>query len=1105
MPRRKRKSLKAEDKYRVRVLEGILRVDGLDKGVSGQPGDLVQIAAEKLIDTYGLGNARMGLMGLALDALDEVLADMVVSIYDIVTERETVEEEALDQLREDAAIDDHKLEMRRLFIQEQQKVQAEIRESYTDAQKQGFDAAGRKYDVKLSSPDRQLGPRAEQILRGHKKFERNIPILVDGAFDGVDKAVDKWIMDMKGQPSTEAVARLFQGLLGENLPGALEKSYRGQEIRRHMLRIGAIQDRAMLQQGSIARNAKRIMVSEMQAMKHHSSAYEATLSLCCSYVQWNLSEQHDLLPSSPDDCDIYALWDQGYGTGTWRPDDVPALPHPFCACKITPIVLPKEEWWPDLETKMDIMGLPPQPREPSDEQVKRILKASEQRGKQAGKLAKSPTLTVRRVDRMSQRVGGEMHYSHYRNRRTAKQRSQILAVRGAPGTTDWHDHVRGSTGGNAPDATLEKAMEKAHDMIGRVHDFKFVDKVYVRSVQGLSTYGQFDDQWHSIDMRRGLSDNKTLAGYLHNFGHAIDLGRVDRSTWGHDAVKSYEHLVSTIANSRAINEIKTNSKGLLNDAGQELLLRTEEQFARAYHQYIVTKTDYNNKDLWDEINSNYHYGWWDDDFKPITEAFDKFFESTGWKEKEGQVTAPQDTPRSTLRNVTGFLRGTTAKTKQVVYEAHELIDKVLDIDMGKYKFSVGNNDLNNRGHYAHKEININPTKSKEQQLITYLHEFGHAIDFSTLKYPGFDSEAYRHKSTFASADHAWNKSSSKFLRKGTELWKDIAKSIENSETIKKVRDTANNDSSQERRNFYAFLDKGEEKWARAFNQYILERAAPDNDALWDKLLVEGYQGYGWPRDDFKPIAEAFDKFFEAKGMLRQPAKPKVEEPFHSTKENIRGFLSGIDPSTIKAVKHAHEMIDKVLDVKFQTKIHVGSDRNTKHEAYYQNQTHEIRLKPTRSVKVQTGNYLHEFAHAFDYLGLKVRDDWPIEIDQSAYKLAGIQKMNNRDKVEPWAKLNDAIRKSRGIKELRAARNRLRYNRQTAADTRKFEQYNYLLSPQELFARAFHQYIVTKTAYEDAEHWKTVNRAEHWSWWDDDFKPIMEAFDELFESQGMLRK
>jgi len=62
-------------------------------------------------------------------------------------------------------------------------------------------------------------------------------------------------------------------------------------------------------------------------------------------VEWELSDRHNTLESSPDECDVLALQDlYGFGSGMYHPKTTPPHPHPFCECQIRVVTRDPSDW-----------------------------------------------------------------------------------------------------------------------------------------------------------------------------------------------------------------------------------------------------------------------------------------------------------------------------------------------------------------------------------------------------------------------------------------------------------------------------------------------------------------------------------------------------------------------------------------------------------------------------------------------------------------------------------------------------------------------------------------------------------------------------------------
>lgn len=98
-------------------------------------------------------------------------------------------------------------------------------------------------------------------------------------------------------------------------------------------------------------------------------------------------------------------------------------------------------------------------------------------------------------------------------------------------------------------------------------------------------------------------------------------------------------------------------------------------------------------------------------------------------------------------------------------------------------------------------------------------------------------------------------------------------------------------------------------------------------------------------------------------------------------------------------------------------------------------------------------------------------------------------------------LKDALRNSQAFKDLQTSSNALSYRAKTD-----------MLSTKEVFARAYAQYIVVKSgnaqALAELDHFRSDMAAGRHlkgrQWEDDDFKPIVEAFDNLFRAVGWMK-
>jgi len=82
-------------------------------------------------------------------------------------------------------------------------------------------------------------------------------------------------------------------------------------------------------------NMKRLVAHEIASAADEAGKQLAAQSPVVDLVRWTLSSRHHALESSPDACDVLAQADlYGWGPGLYHPSTVPALPHPWCECRI---------------------------------------------------------------------------------------------------------------------------------------------------------------------------------------------------------------------------------------------------------------------------------------------------------------------------------------------------------------------------------------------------------------------------------------------------------------------------------------------------------------------------------------------------------------------------------------------------------------------------------------------------------------------------------------------------------------------------------------------------------------------------------------------------
>lgn len=179
--------------------------------------------------------------------------------------------------------------------------------------------------------------------------------------------------------------------------------------------------------------------------------------------------------------------------------------------------------------------------------------------------------------------------------------------------------------------------------------------------------------------------------------------------------------------------------------------------------------------------------------------------------------------------------------------------------------------LGEEGQYMTNPINGKPfgiklTTHPSPYALNAVHEMGHYLDHAALgsgQADGFASTAY--------------------AKDGTELTPGIGKvmdAIDSSKAGKEISNMANLKGKYAKgkapeRGWTSYLDQPEEKFARAYSQYIAERSndpqlQTDLDVARKLQKKTQYKvPEQWAERDFKPIASAFDDMLRGQGWLNE--------------------------------------------------------------------------------------------------------------------------------------------------------------------------------------------------------------------------------------------
>ena len=192
------------------------------------------------------------------------------------------------------------------------------------------------------------------------------------------------------------------------------------------------------------------------------------------------------------------------------------------------------------------------------------------------------------------------------------------------------------------------------DLIDDIHLVASIPTTIVRSVAGLVTRGQYKPSVISaadlIEVHSAISDAEL--SLLHELGHLLDYRAIGKSSgYASQTEKALNRLQRAMNQSQAVKTLEQNLSLFPTRptaTGQQFqqptqkylsyLLLRRELFARAYAQYIVTKSQspqllrqldairYNPKDP-------FRFRQWEaSDFQPIFAEFDQLFRKWGWSQ-----------------------------------------------------------------------------------------------------------------------------------------------------------------------------------------------------------------------------------------------------------------------------------------------------------------------------------------------------------------------------------------------------------------------------------------------------------------------------------------
>ena len=210
----------------------------------------------------------------------------------------------------------------------------------------------------------------------------------------------------------------------------------------------------------------------------------------------------------------------------------------------------------------------------------------------------------------------------------------------------------------------------------------------------------------------------------------------------------------------------------------------------------------------------------------------------------------------------------------------------------------------------------------------------------------------------------------------------------------------------------------------------------------------------------------------------------ISNNLHSSLKDLITIQEDLGELQSKVIK-AIDLIDKVHTLpKDRSKLEVERINNVALDGSYNVANRIIRLQKNASDIPET--FIHEFGHYLEYHGFnkddqpkayydKAFENWLNEVNNSASVKLLKDKLNNPDKYTKKSIVGDIT-----------------------LDTEYLE---YLLKPNELFARSYTQYIYTKNNQADKYKGNTLEFYGGDQWEANDFKEIEKAFDKFFKELG----
>lgn len=203
--------------------------------------------------------------------------------------------------------------------------------SYVDAM--GGEIRG--FKIRAAASAGSVIADASSIFRAAGLSGSEVSMIHDSIMVGAQKNIDHAIARMQGDsyvPLSDRVYKTRQVInkgVGKIVNDHLARGSSARDLAADVRRF--INPRV---RGGVRYASMRLARSELNNAFHAVSVREGVECPFVEGMRWELSGTHP----RPDECNDYA------DHGIWRPEDVPAKPHPQCLCYVTPVTPTRDQF-----------------------------------------------------------------------------------------------------------------------------------------------------------------------------------------------------------------------------------------------------------------------------------------------------------------------------------------------------------------------------------------------------------------------------------------------------------------------------------------------------------------------------------------------------------------------------------------------------------------------------------------------------------------------------------------------------------------------------------------------------------------------------------------